>query len=110
MTVAVGQSMTAARPEPGDKQTLLELIATELAERLDRDHQLWQCTVVEQRANDRWSLIVRAHYSLVDAVSGVFLRESFCDPRFAFTRMRRVSWCEPFPVVRSCSAASSCSG
>ncbi|MFE9325008.1 wax ester/triacylglycerol synthase family O-acyltransferase [Nocardia sp. NPDC052278] len=69
----------AALPEPGDEQTLFELIATELAERLDRDHPLWQCTVVEHVADDRWALIVRAHHSLVDGVSGISLLESFCD-------------------------------
>ncbi len=69
----------AALPEPGDAQTLFELIATELAERLDRDHPLWQCTVVENLADDRWALIVRAHHSLVDGVSGISLLESFCD-------------------------------
>ncbi|MFX0577861.1 wax ester/triacylglycerol synthase family O-acyltransferase [Nocardia nepalensis] len=69
----------AALPEPGDEATLFELIATELAERLDRDHPLWQCTVVEHLAGDRWALIVRAHHSLVDGVSGISLLESFCD-------------------------------
>ncbi|MFQ6399169.1 wax ester/triacylglycerol synthase family O-acyltransferase [Nocardia sp. KC 131] len=69
-----------ALPEPGDEKTLFELIATELAERLDRDHPLWQCTVVEHLADDRWALIVRAHHSLVDGVSGISLFEGFCDP------------------------------
>ncbi|MEV4238821.1 wax ester/triacylglycerol synthase family O-acyltransferase [Nocardia sp. NPDC050408] len=69
----------AALPEPSDEATLFELIATELAERLDRDHPLWQCTVVEHLADDRWALIVRAHHSLVDGVSGISLFEGFCD-------------------------------
>ncbi|MBF6301541.1 wax ester/triacylglycerol synthase family O-acyltransferase [Nocardia amamiensis] len=69
-----------ALPEPGDEQALCELVATELGERLDRDHPLWQCIVVEHLAGDRWALIVKAHHSLVDGVSGISLFEHLCDP------------------------------
>ncbi|MFR9749632.1 wax ester/triacylglycerol synthase family O-acyltransferase [Nocardia sp. 004] len=69
----------AALPEPGDERTLCELIAAELEERLDRDHPLWQCVVVEHLEQGRWALIVKAHHSLVDGVSGVSLFEHLCD-------------------------------
>ncbi|MEV6325296.1 wax ester/triacylglycerol synthase domain-containing protein [Nocardia sp. NPDC051787] len=69
-----------ALPEPGDEQALCELVATELGQRLDRDHPLWQCIVVEHLAGDRWALIVKAHHSLVDGVSGISLFEHLCDP------------------------------
>ncbi|MGQ4600786.1 wax ester/triacylglycerol synthase family O-acyltransferase [Nocardia sp. R6R-6] len=69
-----------ALPEPGDEPALCELVATELEERFDRDHPLWQCVVVEHLAGDRWALIVRAHHSLVDGVSGISVFENLCDP------------------------------
>ncbi|MGW4090282.1 wax ester/triacylglycerol synthase family O-acyltransferase [Nocardia sp. NPDC004750] len=68
-----------ALPTPGDEAALCELVATELEERLDRDHPLWQCVVVEHLAADRWALVVKAHHSLVDGVSGISVFRSFCD-------------------------------
>ncbi|MFX0577791.1 wax ester/triacylglycerol synthase family O-acyltransferase [Nocardia nepalensis] len=68
-----------ALPEPGDESALRELIATELEERLDRDHPLWQCVVVERLAGDRWAMIVKAHHSMVDGISGITLFERLCD-------------------------------
>ncbi|MGK8524866.1 wax ester/triacylglycerol synthase family O-acyltransferase [Nocardia asteroides] len=69
-----------ALPTPGDESALCELVATELEERLDRDHPLWQCVVVEHLAGNRWALLVKAHHSLVDGVSGIAVFRSLCDP------------------------------
>ncbi|MVU78322.1 wax ester/triacylglycerol synthase family O-acyltransferase [Nocardia sp. ET3-3] len=69
----------SALPEPADEAELREFIATELVERLDRDHPLWECVVVERVAGRGWALIVKAHHSLVDGISGVSLFESLCD-------------------------------
>ncbi|MGW1738720.1 wax ester/triacylglycerol synthase family O-acyltransferase [Nocardia sp. NPDC001965] len=69
-----------ALPRPGDRETLCELIAGELGERLARDRPLWHCVVVEGLAGGRWALIVKAHHSLVDGVSGVAVFEKLCDP------------------------------
>lgn len=69
-----------ALPQPRDESVLRELIATELEHRLDRDHPLWRCVVVEQLVGDRWALIVMAHHSMVDGVSGMALFEQLCDP------------------------------
>ncbi|TQM32422.1 wax ester/triacylglycerol synthase family O-acyltransferase [Nocardia bhagyanarayanae] len=70
----------AALPQPCDETTLWEMVATVMTERLDRDHPLWRCTVVEHLADDRWALIVTAHHSMVDGVSGISLFQRFCDP------------------------------
>ncbi|MFE3098854.1 wax ester/triacylglycerol synthase family O-acyltransferase [Nocardia tengchongensis] len=69
----------AALPEPADETELREFVAGELVERLDRDHPMWECVVVERLADARWALIVKAHHSLVDGVSGVSLFERLCD-------------------------------
>ncbi|WP_280313321.1 wax ester/triacylglycerol synthase family O-acyltransferase [Nocardia abscessus] len=68
-----------ALPTPGDEPALCELVASELEERLDRDHPLWQCVVVEHLAGDRWALLVKAHHSLVDGVSGISVFRHLCD-------------------------------
>ncbi|MFI5719518.1 wax ester/triacylglycerol synthase family O-acyltransferase [Nocardia sp. NPDC051750] len=69
-----------ALPRPGDEKTLWELVATEIEERLDRDHPLWQCVVVEGLAENRWALVLKAHHSLVDGISGVAVFANLCDP------------------------------
>ncbi|WP_280336960.1 wax ester/triacylglycerol synthase family O-acyltransferase [Nocardia wallacei] len=68
-----------ALPGTGDDAAMCELIATELTERLDRDHPLWEAVMVDHLAGDRWAVIVKAHHSMVDGVAGITLFESFCD-------------------------------
>lgn len=70
----------AALPDPGGEIELQELIATELTQRLDRDHPLWEVVVVDRLAQDRWAMIVKAHHTMVDGISEIMLLESFCDP------------------------------
>lgn len=69
-----------ALPAPGGERELKELIATELTERLDRDHPLWEVVVVDQFTEDRWVLVLKAHHTMVDGISEITLFESFCDP------------------------------
>ncbi|WP_433567512.1 wax ester/triacylglycerol synthase family O-acyltransferase [Nocardia sp. CA-151230] len=69
----------SALPAPADEPALREFVAGELVERLDRDHPMWECVVIDHLAGGRWAVIVKAHHSLVDGVSGVNLFESFCD-------------------------------
>ncbi|MGW4066312.1 wax ester/triacylglycerol synthase family O-acyltransferase [Nocardia grenadensis] len=70
----------SALPAPGGDTELEQLIATELTERLDRDHPLWEVVVVDRLAEDRWALIVRAHHTMLDGISEITLLENFCDP------------------------------
>lgn len=69
-----------ALPDPGGEEELRELVATELTERLDRDHPMWEVVVVEHLAGQRWALITKAHHTVIDGIAGVTLFESFCDP------------------------------
>ncbi|WP_068054967.1 wax ester/triacylglycerol synthase family O-acyltransferase [Nocardia xishanensis] len=69
-----------ALPAPGGEEELKELIATELTERLDRDHPLWEVVVVDQLTEDRWVMILKAHHTMADGISEITLLESFCDP------------------------------
>ena len=68
-----------ALPAPADEASLRELVAAELTRRLDRDHPLWEIVVVERLCDDRWAVLIKAHHSMVDGVSGITLFESFCD-------------------------------
>ncbi|MEV0029994.1 wax ester/triacylglycerol synthase family O-acyltransferase [Nocardia sp. NPDC050793] len=70
----------AALPQPCDEPTLWEMVATVMEQRLDRDHPLWHCTIVEHLAGERWALIVTAHHSMLDGVSGISLFRRLCDP------------------------------
>ncbi|MFQ6328675.1 wax ester/triacylglycerol synthase family O-acyltransferase [Nocardia sp. CWNU-33] len=69
-----------ALPDPGGETELREVVATELTERLDRDHPLWEVVVVDHLAQDRWAMILKAHHTMVDGISEITLLESFCDP------------------------------
>ncbi|WP_040786417.1 wax ester/triacylglycerol synthase family O-acyltransferase [Nocardia pneumoniae] len=69
-----------ALPDPGGEAELQELVATELTERLDREHPLWEVVVVEHLVENSWALIVKAHHTMVDGISEITLLESFCDP------------------------------
>ncbi|WP_067857213.1 wax ester/triacylglycerol synthase family O-acyltransferase [Nocardia shimofusensis] len=76
----LGHHLTwAALPRPRDEAALWEFTANTMGRRLDRDHPLWHFTVVEQLEGDRWAVILAAHHSLVDGVSGVSLLRSLCD-------------------------------
>ncbi|GAA2495659.1 wax ester/triacylglycerol synthase family O-acyltransferase [Nocardia seriolae] len=68
-----------ALPAPADEPALREFVATALIERLDRDHPLWECVVVDHLAGERWAMILKVHHSLADGISGVTLFESLCD-------------------------------
>ncbi|MBH0781057.1 wax ester/triacylglycerol synthase family O-acyltransferase [Nocardia bovistercoris] len=68
-----------AVPRPCDDRALFELVATAMEERLDRDHPLWQCVVVERLDADRWAILVKAHHSMVDGISGIALFQRLCD-------------------------------
>ncbi|MGY1946807.1 wax ester/triacylglycerol synthase family O-acyltransferase [Nocardia asiatica] len=70
----------AALPRPRDEAALWELVGATLERRLDRDHPLWHLTIVEQLQGDRWAVILSAHHSMVDGVSGISLLRRLCDP------------------------------
>jgi diacylglycerol O-acyltransferase / wax synthase len=59
-----------ALPAPGGDQRLADLMARVMSQRLDRDHPLWECWVVEGLSEDRWALISKVHHCMVDGVSG----------------------------------------
>src|SRR5690606_12133068 len=80
-TFDLGHHLTwAALPRPRDEAALWEYAANTMGRRLDRDHPLWHLTVVEELADERWAVILSAHHSMVDGVSGISLLQKICDP------------------------------
>jgi diacylglycerol O-acyltransferase len=68
-----------ALPAPGGDEQLSQLMAWVMAQRLDRDHPLWECWLVEGLAEDRWALIYKIHHCLVDGVSGTDMNRVLFD-------------------------------
>ena len=60
----------AAVPAPGGEAELAELVGRTMADRMDRDHPLWDVTLVEGLTGGRWGLLCRIHHALADGVSG----------------------------------------
>jgi diacylglycerol O-acyltransferase len=70
---------TVAADPPGDDAALQEVVAGIMATRLDRSKPLWQSTMVTGLAGDRWAVLIRAHHSMVDGVSGAELLKGILD-------------------------------
>lgn len=62
-----------AVPAPGGPAEVAEVMGQLMAERMDRDHPLWDVTLVEGLADGRWGLLSRVHHALADGVSGTAL-------------------------------------
>ena len=62
-----------AVPSPGGDAEVAELVGRTMAERMDRDHPLWDITLCEGLAGGRWGLLCRIHHALADGVSGTAL-------------------------------------
>jgi diacylglycerol O-acyltransferase / wax synthase len=62
-----------ALPAPGGDAEVAELVGRTMAERMDRDHPLWDITICEGLAGGRWGLLCRLHHTLADGVSGTAL-------------------------------------
>jgi len=62
-----------AVPAPGGKAEMAEVMGQAMAERMDRDHPLWDIILIEGLAGGRWGLLCRVHHALADGVSGTSL-------------------------------------
>jgi diacylglycerol O-acyltransferase / wax synthase len=62
-----------AVPAPGGEAEMAELMGRTMADRMDRDHPLWDITLVEGLDGGRWGLLCRIHHALADGVSGTAL-------------------------------------
>jgi diacylglycerol O-acyltransferase len=68
-----------ALPAPGGDEQLCELMGRVMSQRLDRDHPLWECWLVEGLTQGRWALISKIHHCMVDGISGTDLHRVIFD-------------------------------
>ena len=68
-----------ALPEPGGDDELFGFVGRVMAHRLDRDHPLWECWVVEGLADGRWAILAKLHHCLADGITGTKLFDAMCD-------------------------------
>ncbi|HET6504907.1 MAG TPA: wax ester/triacylglycerol synthase family O-acyltransferase [Amycolatopsis sp.] len=62
-------------PAPGDEAALCEVVATIMAERLDRARPLWECWVIEGLDRGRWAILSKVHHCVTDGISGTTVHE-----------------------------------
>ncbi|QHE72837.1 WS/DGAT/MGAT family O-acyltransferase [Rhodococcus sp. WAY2] len=68
-----------ALPQTGDEETLFGFVARVMGHRLDRDHPLWECWVVEGLTGERWAVLAKMHHCMADGIAGTRLFEAMCD-------------------------------
>jgi diacylglycerol O-acyltransferase / wax synthase len=69
----------AALPHPGDDAALFRLIADLMERRLDRDHPLWECWVIEGLPDGRWAALIKIHHCIAHGIAAVQMLASFAD-------------------------------
>ncbi|MGD9997571.1 MAG: wax ester/triacylglycerol synthase family O-acyltransferase [Ilumatobacteraceae bacterium] len=77
---------------PGDDEALWALVAALMSDELDRDHALWQMTMVTGLASGRWALVTKAHHCMVDGVSGTDLMSALLDDQRSPVTTERPRW------------------
>lgn len=63
----------AALPRPGDDAAFHATVSRILSQPLDRNRPLWECWLVDGRADGRFSLVTKIHHCMVDGVAGADL-------------------------------------
>lgn len=58
-----------AVPAPGDDGALFDLAADIMAHRLDREHPLWECWIIEGLEHDRWAILMKLHHCIADGIA-----------------------------------------
>ncbi len=69
----------AALPQPGDDAALFRVIADLMERRLDRDHPLWECWVIEGLPDGRWAALIKIHHCMADGIAAMRMLASFAD-------------------------------
>ncbi|BBX45885.1 wax ester/triacylglycerol synthase family O-acyltransferase [Mycobacterium cookii] len=86
----------AAVLSPGDDTALFRLVATLMERRLDRDHPLWECWMIEGLENGQWALLTKIHHCIADGIATSQLLARLSDEG---TRDSFVSKIHPTPAL-----------
>jgi diacylglycerol O-acyltransferase / wax synthase len=60
----------ASLPAPGGDEEMLEWLGDFYSHRLDRAHPLWEMTLLDGLAGDRWAIAAKVHHCMIDGMSG----------------------------------------
>jgi len=69
----------AALPQPGDDTALFRTIADLMERRLDRDHPLWECWVLEGLPDGRWAALIKIHHCIADGIAAMRMLANISD-------------------------------
>ena len=68
-----------ALPHPGGDPELFAMIATLMERRLDREHPLWECWIIEGLNDDRWAVLTKIHHCVADGIATMQILGQFGD-------------------------------
>jgi WS/DGAT/MGAT family acyltransferase len=71
----------AAVPQPGDDTDLFRLAADLMERRLDRDHPLWECWMIEGLNDGQWAILMKIHHCIADGIATTQLLSRLSDER-----------------------------
>ncbi len=69
----------AVVPQPGDEAALFRTVADLMARRLDRDHPLWECWILEGLPERRWAALLKIHHCLADETAAIRILTTISD-------------------------------
>jgi diacylglycerol O-acyltransferase len=69
----------AAVPGPGDDKALFRLAADLMERRLDRDHPLWECWMIEGLDDGQWAILMKIHHCIADGIATTQLLSRLSD-------------------------------
>jgi diacylglycerol O-acyltransferase len=79
-----------ALPEPGDDAELFKMIAALMQHRLDREHPLWECWIIEGLTDDRWAILTKLHHCIADGIATMQMLAKLSDSDADDTFARRI--------------------
>ncbi|WP_170220054.1 WS/DGAT/MGAT family O-acyltransferase [Mycolicibacterium hodleri] len=69
----------AAVAEPGDDHALFRLVGYIMERRLDRDHPMWECWVIEGLADNQWAILIKLHHCMADGIAAMQVISAMSD-------------------------------
>ncbi|ORW11353.1 diacylglycerol O-acyltransferase [Mycobacterium lacus] len=91
----------AALPQPGDDAVVFRIIADLMEHRLDRDHPLWECWVIEGLPDGRWAALIKIHHCIADGIAAMRMLANIADawPAETYASEIRAAKQAPSPIA-----------
>ena len=65
--------------QPGDDHALFRLVGYIMERRLDRDHPLWECWIIEGLADNQWAILLKLHHCMADGIAAMQVLSAMSD-------------------------------